>query len=196
MGFKNPTRASPPPVVAGSRVFLTAAYNTGTVALDLRKDGSYERLWSKRRFGIEFATPLLVSGNLYMVHGVHGRAGAIVCLDPNTGKELARTDMDWPETVNYNGTQHKLALSIGVGSMIHADGAFLCLGDSGHLLWLDCTPRGAKVLARATLFSAAESWTPLVLSCGLLYVCQNNPERFGKEPQPPRLLCYDLRGER
>ena len=48
--------------------------------------------------------------------------------------------------------------------------------------------------ARAWLFGASQSWTPLVLSRGLLYVCQNNRERFG-EGRPRRLLCYDLRGE-
>jgi len=58
---------------------------------------------------------------------------------------------------------------------------------------VELTPDGAKILQRAWLFRANESWTPLVISRGLLYVCQNNPERFGD--RPARLLCYDLRGE-
>ena len=60
------------------------------------------------------------------------------------------------------------------------------------------TPPGdriAKVLARAMLFGAPEGWTPPVLSRGLLYVGQNQRERFGEEPKGRRLLCYDLRGE-
>ena len=48
------------------------------------------------------------------------------------------------------------------------------------------------MLARAWLFRADESWTPPVVSRGLLYVRQNERERFGDAP--PRLLCYDLRG--
>ena len=59
------------------------------------------------------------------------------------------------------------------------------------LLSLDVTPEGVKVVARSWLFRANQSWTPLALSRGLLYVCQNRPERFGDKA--PRLLCYDLR---
>ena len=73
------------------------------------------------------------------------------------------------------------------------DGKFLCLGELGHLLWLDLTPTGYKELARAWLFPARETWALPVLSHGLLYVTQNTPDiiRHGG----PRLLCYDLRGE-
>ena len=44
------------PVVAGSRVFLTASYNTGTAALDFKKDGGFEVVWSRRRFGVRGTT--------------------------------------------------------------------------------------------------------------------------------------------
>jgi hypothetical protein len=62
----------------------------------------------------------------------------------------------------------------------------------GHLLWLELSPKGYKELARTWLFPAPESWTPPVISRGLLYICQNRP---GYNGTPPRLLCYDLRGE-
>jgi outer membrane protein assembly factor BamB len=179
------------PVVAGESVFLTAAYNTGSAMLRLKEGGGFEELWTDRHIGIEFTTPLYVENHLYLVDGVHDGAGAIVCLDPKTGKELARTDLDWSETVVDQGKPKELSMSIGAGSMIHADGRFLCLGENGHLLWLDCTPAGAKVLARASLFHANQSWTPPVVSRGLLYVLQTKHERFGD--RPARLLCYDLR---
>jgi outer membrane protein assembly factor BamB len=182
------------PVVAGNRVFLTAAYNTGSVALDLDPEGGCERAWTNKRFGIEFATPIYQGGHLYVVDGKSDRAGAVVCLDPDTGHELSRTDIDWAEKVIYQGRATEVSLSIGNGSLLHAGGRFLCLGDNGHLLHLECGPKGAKVLARVSLFHASQSWTPLVLSRGLLYACQNNPERFGAVKHPPRLLCYDLRG--
>jgi outer membrane protein assembly factor BamB len=179
------------PLVFEDKVFLTAAYNTGSALLELDAEGGYSELWTSRRIGIEFSNPIFVEGHIYLVDGIHDRAGAVVCLEPASGEELARTDLDWDETVVWKGEEREFSTSIGAGSMIWADGDFLCLGDNGHLLWLACSPEGAEVLARARLFGANRSWTPLVLSRGLLYVCQTTAERFGD--RPPRLLCYDLR---
>ena len=92
-----------------------------------------------------------------------------------------------------DGEKLTIARSIGEGSLLHVDGGFLALSDSGHLLRLALTKTGVEMVARSWLFRAPESWTPLVVSRGLLYVCQNNPEVFGT--QPARLLCYDLRRE-
>ena len=180
------------PVYADGRVFLTAAYNTGTVALTLDADCGYEEAWKLERFGVEFANPLYVDGYLYFVDGIRNRGGDIVCLDPATGEELARTELAWEDTVERNGRETKIAGGIGTGSLLYADGEFLALGEGGDLLRLECTPEGAKILERTSLFRAPESWTPLVLSHGLLYVAQNAPESRG---EPRRLLCYDLRSE-
>ena len=77
------------------------------------------------------------------------------------------------------------------GSLLAVDGQFLCLGELGHLLWLDLTPKGYNELSRAWLFAARESWALPVLSRGLLYVMQNS--RDFSTGASPRLLCYDLR---
>jgi hypothetical protein len=71
------------------------------------------------------------------------------------------------------------------------DGQFLCLGELGHLLWMDLTPQGFKEVARTWLFAARESWALPVLSRGLLYVVQNTRDIL--HGTGPRLLCYDLR---
>ncbi|HXE52629.1 MAG TPA: hypothetical protein VN541_06405 [Tepidisphaeraceae bacterium] len=71
------------------------------------------------------------------------------------------------------------------------DGRFLCLGEFGHLLWVDLSPKGYRELSRAWLFAAGETWTPPVLSRGLLYICQNAPDSLHHTGR--RLLCYDLR---
>jgi hypothetical protein len=77
------------------------------------------------------------------------------------------------------------------GSLLGADGQFLCLGELGHLLWLDLTPRGYKEISRAWLFAARESWARPVVSRGLLYVVQNSRDVL--RGTQPRLVCYDLR---
>lgn len=180
------------PVVGDERVFITASYNTGTAGLGLDDDGRLEELWKTRHLGMQFSNPVYEDGHLYAVDGVSGRSGAIVCLAPETGKELARTDLVWDETFDDGGKERTLSMTVGEGSLLRVDGSFLCLGDFGHLLWLDASPAGARVLQRAWLFRAQESWTPPVVSGGLLYVRQTRPERFGDAPR--RLLCFDLRG--
>ena len=82
-----------------------------------------------------------------------------------------------------------MSAGLPVGGAV--DGRYLCLGELGHLLWLDLSPTGYKELARTWLFPARESWTLPVLSHWLLYVVQNTRELT--RANGPRLLCYDLR---
>ncbi|MCP3914084.1 MAG: hypothetical protein GY711_00835 [bacterium] len=87
-----------------------------------------------------FSNPVRVGSHIYVIDGTSDRAGAVVCIEAGTGKELS--------------------FSVGEGS----------------------------------LFRANQSWTPPVVSGGLVYVRQTKRERFGEAP--PRLLCYDLRAGR
>jgi hypothetical protein len=171
---------------------LTSSYGTGTVGVSIGKDGEATQTWKTRNVGLEFANAVEVGGNIYMVDGIRDRGGAIVCIEPNKGIELGRTEIDWSETVTMRGRERELDFGLGTGSLLHlGEDQFLCLTDNGHLLRLKCTPKVATVLNRVSLFHAGETWTPLVLSRGLLYVCQNQPEKIGAAPR--RLLCFDLR---
>lgn len=182
------------PLPCGERVFLTAAYNTGSACLAARDDGTFTELWTDRHLGLEFSDPLYLGGKLYLLDGVRDRAGALVVLDPATGKTLARTELVWDEEVEKNGAKTTQAYTPGQGSLLALDEEkLLCLGDNGHLLVLALTPEGATVTSRAWLFRANETWTPPVVSHGLLYVVQTKKERGGGHG--PRLLCYDLRDE-
>jgi outer membrane protein assembly factor BamB len=182
------------PVLAGNRVFLSASYGTGSACLEATESGGFRELWTDRHIGLQFSSAVFEGGVLYLVDGVADRSGALVALDPSSGKELSRTELVWEEKVAQDGKESEHSFTVGEGSLLHADGKLLCLGDNGHLLWLDASPSGAKVLARAWLFGANESWTPPVVVRGLLYVRQTKEERFGDDP--PRLLCYDLRAAR
>jgi outer membrane protein assembly factor BamB len=179
------------PVLAGERVFLSASYGTGSACLELAKDGVWRELWANRHIGLQFSSAIHEAGALYLIDGVADRAGALVALDPATGNELSRTELTWDDEIEKDGERTTHTFTVGEGSLLWAEGKLLCLGDNGHLLWLDASPKGAKVLARAWLFGANESWTPPVIVRGLLYARQTRPERFGDAP--PRLLCFDLR---
>ena len=181
------------PVVIGHRVFVGECYGAGGTLLEVLRDGTAKPLWANERFGMHFMTALPVGGHLYGVHG-HGPNDAdLVCVELQTGREVWRAQPTWQEKIEGKRGPQTMTVGTFRSSLLHVDGRTLCLGEFGHLLWLDLSPTGYRELARTWLFAATETWTPPVLSRGLLYVCQNT--RGALREEPPRLLCYDLRGE-
>jgi outer membrane protein assembly factor BamB len=181
------------PLVTGNRVLVSECYGAGGAMLEIAPDLTAKPAWTNDAFGTHFMTAVHKDGHLYGVDG-HGPHDAfLVCVDARTGKEVWRTQPEWKEPGAMRdgrdatlGTYRSFLIPTG-------DGRCLCLGEFGHLLWLDLNPQGYKELGRCWLFAAKDTWTPPVLSRGLLYVCQNNPDlRTGR---PPRLLCYDLRDQ-
>ena len=130
-------------------------------------------------------------GYLYGFDGEHESQAALVCLEWATGKLMWREQITWNEQLFQGGDTLEQEYHPGRASLLSVDGHFLCLGERGHLLWLDLSPEGPKVLNRVWLVQSPNIWGVPVVSQGLLYV--NQPEltlRF----DPPRLLCFDLRG--
>ncbi|MEM7623363.1 MAG: PQQ-binding-like beta-propeller repeat protein [Planctomycetota bacterium] len=185
--------ASPVVAPAGDAVFLTAAYNLGTVRVDIDADETFQQAWRNRRVGSEFSTPLLIDGALFVIQGRHGRTGAVVAVDPDSGDERSRTEFVWDKTIVSNGSERTIDRSIGSASMIFVQDRALVLGDSGDLLWVALNPDGPTLDSRVALFDAPETWTPPVVRHGLLYICQNRPGRFADQGTPPRLMAYDFR---
>ena len=60
---------------------------------------------------------------------------------------------EWNETLG--GRQQPV--SIYRGSLLAVDGQFLCLGELGHLLWMDLTPKGYKEISRSMAVSRRAS---------------------------------------
>ena len=116
---------------------------------------------------------------------------SLACIEAASGRVVWREVPTWTETMTQAGRVREATLGTARGSLLAVDGQFLCLGEFGHLLWMDLTPEGYTEVSRAWLFAARESWTLPVLSRGLLYVTQN--ARDTVTGSPPRLLCYDLR---
>ena len=179
------------PVAIGNRVFVSASYKTGGALLDVLPDGGYKVAWTTQEFGLHWNTPIHRDGYLYGFDGRNEPDAALACVELASGKTLWRVSPEWEEMFQRNGSPQKQTLGTFRGSLLWADGAFLCLGELGHLLRLELTPQGYREISRTWLFAARESWTLPVLSRGLLYVCQNS--RGLLKGEPPRLLCYDLR---
>ena len=179
------------PVVIDDTVFVSATYDTGGALLRVEPDGGHEVVWTSKVLSTHFNTAVHQEGYLYGFDGRNEPDASLVCQEVATGKEMWRTVLAWEDTFELHGRTKPRPMSVYRGTLLAADGDFLCLGERGHLLWLDLTPEGCEELSRAWLFAAHETWTPPVLSRGLLYVTQNAKDFVTGGPQ--RLLCYDLR---
>jgi outer membrane protein assembly factor BamB len=181
------------PVIAGNQVFISASYKTGGALLNVLPDGKNTLAWTSPEIGTHFNTAVEKDGYLYAFDGRNEPDASLVCVERKTGKVMWRVNPEWEETLAFNGTEKKQLLGTYRGTLLAVDGKFLCLGELGHLLWLDLSPQGYKELSRAWLFAARETWSLPVLSHGLLYVSQHSRDLL--RGTPPRLLCYDLRGK-
>jgi len=179
------------PVIIGNNVFISASYRTGGVMLEITPDFKHKVLWTTSEFGLHFNTPIHKDGYLYGFDGRNEPDANLACIEVKTGKTVWKTNLEWKETFQANGQPREQMMSTYRGNLLHVDGRFLCLGELGHLLWLELTPQGHKETSRAWLFAARETWSLPVLSKGLLYVVQHSKDVL--QGKPPRLLCYDLR---
>jgi len=178
------------PVVFDNKVFVSASYRTGGALVEIRPDFTPRVVWRTQEFALHFNTAIHRDGYLYGFDGRNEPDASLACVDAATGKVVWREAPEWTET--FEGRQARpQVLGTYRGSLLAADGQFLCLGELGHLLWMDLTPKRYKEVSRGWLFPARESWTLPVLSRGLLYVVQNTRDAFRETG--PRLLCYDLR---
>ena len=181
------------PLIIGNQVYISECYGPGGVLLDIQPDGSFKKVWSNNVLNTHFMTAIHKDGYLYGVDG-HGPQNApLVCIELKTGKEMWRIEPEWEETVQTDQGPRKVTLAPALASLTLVDGRCLLLGEYGHLTWLDLNPKAYRELERTRLFLARETWGNPALSRGLLFLCQNNP---GVDGSSPRLLCYDLRGEK
>jgi outer membrane protein assembly factor BamB len=179
------------PVVFDNKVFVSASYRTGGALVGIEPDFSHRALWTTQEFGLHFNTAIHKDGYLYGFDGRNEPDASLACVDAATGSVVWRETPEWTETIEVRGQRRQQRAGTYRGSLLAVDGLFLCLGELGHLLWLDLTPKGYRQVSRTWLFAARESWGLPVLSRGLLYVAQNTPDML--TGARPRLLCYDLR---
>ncbi len=181
------------PVVHQDRVLVSATYRTGAALLRVNRGGGYTKLWENSDFDLHWTTAVYHEGHYYAFSGRNEPDARLTCVNSQTGKTVWSEALEWQETVQVQGQARQFHASPLRGNLLKVDGRFLALGEHGHLLWLDLSPTGPKILSRTRLFLARETWAPPVVSGGLLYVSQNS--RSVAPPSGPRLLCLDLRGE-
>ena len=179
------------PVVFDDQVFISASYRRGGALVEVRPDFTHRVAWTTQEFALHYNTPIHRDGYLYGFDGRNMGDASLACVDAATGQVVWREVPEWRETFELGGRQRQQLMGTARGSLLAADGQFLCLGEFGHLLWMHLTPEGYREVSRAWLVAARESWALPVLSRGLLYVVQNTRDLL--RGVGPRLLCYDLR---
>lgn len=185
------------PLVIGDGVLLSASYGVGSVFLELPgeaapKEAPSQRVrWKNRRLGLQFGNPISMGEKLYMADGSPGGRGSLTVLDPKSGAVLFDLDLEHRAQVGAGSTAKWVESSSGEASLAYADGKLFCLGDDGTLFLVDIEGELPRLLAASALFHARWSWTPPVLTQGLLYIRQSSEDEL--TGSTPRLLCYDLR---
>lgn len=179
------------PVVFDNKVFVSASYRAGGALLSIAPDFSHTVAWTTPEFGLHFNTPIYRDGYLYGFDGRNMGDASLACVDAANGEVVWRAVPEWTESFVLDGRERQQLMGTARGSLLSVDGDFLCVGELGHLLWMELTPDGFREISRAWLFGARESWSLPVLSRGLLYATQNTRDLL--TGAGPRLLCYDLR---
>ncbi len=189
-----------PVVIPGkNRAFISTAYPKGRplggVMVEYDAEFQPKEVWASKKLGTHWMNPVYHEGHLYAIDGETEPKSRLVCVDAETGAEVWEQRIEW-EDVHFSkltGRANPVRLSILRASLLKADGAFLCLGETGSLHWLDLSPVGAKVIAQAQPFYALNTWSLPALSHGLLYVRQQQKDLLGKTGE--RMICLDLRGD-
>jgi outer membrane protein assembly factor BamB len=144
-----------PLALDGGRIFLSGGYNAGSLMLQLTEDAGklapkVQFKLAPEVFGATQHTPVFYNGFLY---GVRPN-GQFVCLTL-TG------EVRWASPTGDE---------FGLGSFLLADGMFFNLNDSGKLTLAEATPERYHALADAQVLHGRESWGPMALADGHLFV--------------------------
>jgi outer membrane protein assembly factor BamB len=137
----------PDQIVAGDKLFACSGLGTGAALFRMEPDKLVE-LWRHKNLQNWLSSSVLWKGHVYGVDT--GMAKGVTCLDFETG------DVKWSGP------------SVGVGSLMLADGKLIVLSDAGKLTIVEATPTGYKELASAQILEG-KCWTMPVLANGRIY---------------------------
>lgn len=158
------------PVVSGDYVFISSAYNSGSVLLKLSPANGgvkVDEVYFDRTFQNHHGGVVLLGDCLYGGHG--SNAGLPVCLDFKTGTDRWRA----PEP-SVKGSS---------AAITAADGMLFFWYDKGLVAVVAAQPNEYKVLCTfATPEKTTSSWAYPVISDGRLYIRDHD-----------NLFCYDIR---
>jgi len=150
------------PVVVDDTVFITESYGHGSALLRV-KPGGYEVIRQDGRrnqsLGTHFGNVVYQDGFLYGSHGRHSGVAELRAVDHATG------GIRWSEP------------GLLWTTLLHVDGHLIVLSEDGRLHLVEVTPEAYRAKASVrparadgTALLKTPSWSPPVLSRGLLYL--------------------------
>jgi len=159
------------PVVHNDLILISAAYyRVGSVLLRVRPDGrGVDEVWRGTSLECHWSTPLLIQQHLYAFSGRNEPDAAFRCVDFASGR------IAWERTERWQPHSSRQPAVFGRGSLIHADGRLIALGEGGLLGLFRPTPEGCQELGRWQVPSLGyPCWAPPVLSNSRLYLRSEN----------------------
>lgn len=179
--------ATMPVVVGDDQVYISECYVSGGILLKLGEDLKWSEVWKAPDFGMHWTTPQVDDGYLYGYRGRNEPDAWLACYEIATGKEMWQKDLEWK--IDVNGRDYKMKMLRGC--LLKADGRYYSQGELGSLGIVDLSPQGAELKQVVQLFNARSTWSLPVVSQGLLYIVQHEPDQVGSAGR--RVICYDLR---
>lgn len=156
--------ADPVFIVPGQTLFISSGYNVGGAAY-LVAGGHPRTIWRNKNMLNHFNSCVLIDGHLYGIHGHAGKTrGELRCVDARTGR------IKWSDR------------SIGIGSLMAADGKLIVVSEYGTLLIGEATSQGFKPGGRMQVLGP-KCWAAPVLANGFVYVRNARGD----------IACVDLR---
>ncbi len=173
------------PIVIDDQIFLSAAYQVGSVLLKVKPDGkSFTEVWRDRRNLLaHWSTPIYVDGCIYGFSGRHENEGELRCIQLTDGK------VRWAST-GFDGDLQKLTRDrntgrivdstsgkeipypfLGRGSQIQVGKQFIVLGERGTISLVEINKD--KFVEHGRFFLDEinyPAWAAPVLSNGKLYL--------------------------
>jgi outer membrane protein assembly factor BamB len=151
-GKRGPTVNAAAPLVTDDRLFVTASYGVGAVAVRVGRS-SVEDLWKGDDIlSSQYSTAIHHDGHFY---GIDGRADVgttqLRCVEAKSGK------VAWSKA------------DFGVANLIFADGKLVVVKDDGTLVLARVTPKECRELAKAAVLEGVTRALP-ALSAGKLFV--------------------------
>ena len=139
------------PIVAGERVFLSASYGTGAIALEAQADG-FRELWSgEDSLANHYSSAVHHNGVLYGYHGRQEYGASLRAVRLVTG------DVLWSEE------------SFGSGTITLAGDLLLLMRENGELVTAPASSERFEPLSRAQILPGTVRAYP-ALADGLFYV--------------------------
>lgn len=138
-----------PLLLGDDRIFLSASYGSGAVALDVRREGgalSAQVVWETQRMRNRFTSAVLHEGYIYGLD-----ESILACLDVATGEQM------------WKGGRY------GYGQLVIAGDRLIVLTEDGEIVQVRASPDGHEEVARFDAISG-KTWNHPVMTEGILLV--------------------------